>query len=262
MAVITVIPKTHIVSEAIQVLGTSVVPNLQRSVKEAANLVLEEWVTELDKSSAKEGWKRLYREAINIDPQGSPLETSVTAEGLSVNLVEDGVRSFSIKDGLLNGPRAKISKKGKVYTTVFIRKFGAGARKAPKSRMTPMVHKLASTLAKGETIRSRIVSLQRRIASGEKVTGVEKRVVDLASQRKLPSHIERIQKVGKSGHIHYGSFVRVSEDSSGWMYPNIPAVPVYDVVFDKVTEKVIEKVQEGLMKDMDSGLKVLKNLSR
>jgi len=255
---IGIIPKGHDLANLVELKGASVFPNLQNSIRSAANMVLKEWVSRIDSSNAKEGWKRKYREAVQVESM-SGLSATVSAEGLYPWLVENGREAWSIKEALLNGPRAQIVKrgknKGKRYNRVFIEKFTPKAKGSNK--MTAAQYEVAKTMGRGETFKKRVISMAAGIKGSAPNTKFESRIKKMAKERMSPD-LARMMRVGEERQHQYGTFYNVSEDSQGWEYPDIQAVPIFDDLFNDMTDKITDKLADGLMKDLVAGMDRLK----
>lgn len=248
MAVVKIIPDIKAITDMFELIGQDIEPSLENALDLAADIALETWLDTLESSSAKEGWKKMYREAITEEEGTSENERVLSAEGLYVNLVEDGVKSWSIKDALLNGPNAKQGKNGK-YANVFLRK-GVPGSKGPT--MSSSVHSIAKTLGRGETLSSRIKSMSDKIGKG--AVAKKKKIKALRESIK-GSKDERLQKVGATGHSAYGTFLRINEKSKGWMYPNVQSVPVYEMTTEKANPQIKKIFDDVLMNTLETGLK-------
>lgn len=85
------------IARLINILGEKGFPSLVNSIKMAANEVMREWINQVKNSNTKSGFKRRYIEAINLDRENRPLESTVSAKGKFVNFVEDGIKRFDMK---------------------------------------------------------------------------------------------------------------------------------------------------------------------
>jgi len=247
---IFIIKRGEALGKLINLIGAENLPGLTRSIKIAANETLREWVKMVDSSSSKEGWKKKYRDSINIDAQENPLEVSVSASGMFVNFVEDGVKRFDMKIGLLNGPKVRFNDKGEPYNIVFFRKG------VPTStRVNPMpkpIYKMAKKLGKSDIMkRYRVVGI-----------GDEKRKLytkaDKLKGKSRDDIYGGLLKTGSPGHSVYGTFRIVSKRSVGWIYPGVPASPVYSKLEMVLQPKIKRILKEGLLEDIKAGVDFLK----
>lgn len=242
-------------AKMINLIGGKNLPGLQMAVRKAANIVLRTWIEKIGQADTKEGWKRRYKQDVNIDRQIDPLKVSVSASGLFMNLVEEGVKRFSIKDGLLNGPHARINKKGEPYNIVFFR---AGTPKAHSISPMPVgIYKVAKKLDKKD-----VEKRYRVIGVGGKTPlmkggNLQERTKTKTKQLKRKDKYGGLVKMGSLGHTQYGTFRVVSKNSKGWIHPGVPAAPVFPKLEDAVHKKVKKLLQEGLLKDIESGINFL-----
>jgi hypothetical protein len=134
-------------------------------------------------------------------------------------MVEEGVKSWSIKDALLASEHAKIGKNGVKYIVipmpVAVPKATPGARgkQFGGREMSQEVHAIVKSGGK----------YSGQLAGGQEVSGLTKYVT-------------------RQHHEGYGSFVCVTEDSKGWKYPTIGATPVFPRVLEEVNRRIDELV--------------------
>lgn len=176
------------------------------------------------------GWGSKYAQAIKAefnDGVGEVyLDESAIDKGsnkpyfMFAMMVEEGVKSWSIKDALLKSEKAKVGPSGIKYIIVPFpvatpRTEGQGkmATQFGKREMTQEIYKIVKS--------GRKVPSDTTLATGENVSGLTKYVT---AQR----------------HEQYGIFRCVSEKSRGWQYPNVPPEPVYPSVLEEVNKKVSE----------------------
>jgi len=227
--IISLVPKGNSVAKLAKILGEKSVPNLTRAVRRAANITLRGWVRAVEESNAKPGWKREYQKKINIESQNNPLEAKVSAEGKFVSFVEDGIKRFDMKPGLLNSPKAKVNKKGEPYIIVSFRHGAPTSQHVP-----PMPREIHSLMQKVEGS-----LLPQRIRG---IPGLE--------DYEIPGKYKGMIKVGRRGHEQYRTFRIVTKKSRGWMYPGAPAVPIFNKVKQSVRNEINKEVKEGLIKDL------------
>jgi hypothetical protein len=191
----------------------------------------EHWKAEAVDSGT--GWGQKYANAIKAEVTGKKGliyidedltdKTSNKPNMMFVKMVEEGVKSFSIKDALLASDKAKTGPSGIKYIIVPFpvatpRKAGQGkmARKFGGREMTAEMHKIAKA---GGRIKS------GRLKTGEDVSGLTRYVT-------------------RQRHSQYGIFRMVTEKSKGWVYPNKSARPVFPSVIQEVNKRVGEVVSE------------------
>jgi hypothetical protein len=188
----------------------------------------EHWKNEAKASGT--GWGNKYARAIMADVTGSRgiiyIDEDLVDKGskkpnmMFVKMVEEGVKSWSIKDALLASDKAKTGPSGIRYITIPFpvrtpAKSGQGkmASKFGKREMTAAMYK--------------IVKSGGKIKSGTLKAGA--RDMDITGLTRY---------VTRQRHSQYGIFRRVSEKSQGWQYPNKSERPVFPSVVSEVNKRV------------------------
>ena len=188
----------------------------------------EHWKNEAKNSGT--GWGAKYSQAIKAKVTGDSGEiyvddtmtdkTSGKSSIMFVNMVEQGMRSFSIKEGLLRSEKAKVSADGIKYMVVPF---------PVRTPARPEQGKSASHFGGREMTKEAydIVKAGGRftgkLKSGQNVTGL--------TQYSTRQH-----------NSQFGTFICVSEKSSGWQHPGVAANPV----FQNVVKEVNKRIQEVL----------------
>lgn len=214
---------------------------LPKTTEKVGNLLLDKiyelWVlTARTKPTTTKGapsrWGERYSRAIEVEPitpgggKGRVYIDDGSPEMLFVNMVESGVRSWSIKDALLKGKAARRNKElyGNTFVTV------------PFRQRTPGGRGPASSSFAGD-IPSDVYERAKR---GESI-GPE------------AGKLAGLTRVGGSQHSQFFTFRTVSENSPGWVYPSVPATPVFEEVqaeADTLVEGFLEKLVAGFAQDM------------
>jgi hypothetical protein len=193
----------------------------------------DEWKSRAIEAS---GWGSKYSDAIKYelsDKKGEVfLDDSIIDKEsgkpniMFAKMMEDGVKSWSIKDALMKSDKAKKGKDGIKYITVPFpvatpRKKGQGkmASKFGKREMTKEIYEIVK---KGGRIRDMQINVRGKSID---VSGLQKFVT---------------QKY----HAQYGFFRRVSEKSTGWQYPAIGAQPIFSGVEKYVRKRISEIMTE------------------
>jgi hypothetical protein len=191
------------------------------------------WKIEANKSSP---WGKKYASAIKTktsDTGGIVYldekvidKTSDKPASMFANMVEKGVKSWSIKDALLKSNKAKVSSAGIRYIIIPFpvatpRKEGQGTMQSKfgKREMTRAMYKIVKSggkLDKGSIL-----------PSGQDVSGLTRYVT-----RQL--------------HSQYGIFRVVSEKSTGWQFPGVGSRPVYPKILEEVQHRVGELIHAFL----------------
>lgn len=231
----------------LKLLGTKSFPGLSNAVKISANMIQRDWAQNVKKSTAKEGWKGEYIKSININFK-DPLNAEVYADENNkfVNFIEDGVRRFDMKPGLLNGPKARDGVNGK-YNIVFFRKGTPGAKNLPAMPKT-----IYKKIRKAE-----LTQRHKRGDSKYKAVLTGLRGETKKNKSGKASIYEGLTKIGGKGQSQYGTFRVITKNSTGWIHPGSPPVKVFSLTKRNAKMKVKKILQEGLSLDIQSGLEYL-----
>jgi len=197
----------------------------------------ESWQNE---ARASGGWGEKYANAIKAEVNGNTGEiyvdeTLVDKESnkpnmMFVNMVEQGMKSFSIKDALMRSDKAKISSDGVKYMSI------------PMPVSTPRTAgqgKQQTKFGKREMTRE----AYNIVKNGGKFSGSLKKGGEVAGLTKY---------VTRQFHGQYGMFLTVSENSKGFVHPGKAATPVYPKVLAEVNKRIGEVIQEfvkGVVKE-------------
>ncbi len=224
-------------------------PNLSNAITITAPKVLQrEWSEEIQKSSTKQGWKKYYIDAININVKDNfNSEVSVDENNKFVNFVEDGIKRFDMIPGLINGPRSKISKEGNRYNIIFMRKGIPGTQHIPN--MPEAIYKKIKKVA--------ITQKSKREDSKYKAVLTGLRGSKKKRTKGKASIYEGLTKIGSKGQSKYGTFRVVTKNSTGWIYPGVPPTKIFNTVKRKIKPKIEKILKEGLVLDIQAGLEYL-----
>lgn len=194
----------------------------------------EQW-----KKEAKEhggGWGEKYAQAIKYQMNGNQMEVFVDEDMIDkssnkpnlmfVKMVEEGMKSFSIKDGLLASDKAKIGKDGIRYIIVPFPV--ATPRRASSGKARSMFDGREMTAEM-----YRIVKSGGKLTSGTLKSG--SRDIDVSGLTKYNT---------RQLHSQYGIFRCVSEKSSGWIHPGVPSDPVYPLILEFINRQIREIMSE------------------
>lgn len=162
-----------------------------------------------------------YIQNLNIVDEGKG-KGAVVLTGWLPNAVEDGVSEFDIKEGLLNGPNAKMSKSGSMYNTV---PFKIGTPGAEPENFSTIMPKEVYDIAKKKPVGKPIVKeeLPTKFQEPKKTTlRPESKFKQYEHKSSIYEGISRSQDL-KTGQNTYKSFRRVSEnsDDNSWIHPGI-----------------------------------------
>lgn len=190
----------------------------------------QNWQSEAEDVSS--GWGSKYASAIKANVSGNNgevyVDESMTDKQsnkpimLFVNMVENGMKSFSIKDALMRSDKAKTSAEGIKYMSIPFPvrapsnpTQGKSASKFGDREMSQEAHKIVKSGGR----------YSGPLKSGQEVSGLTKYVTQ---QR----------------HEQYGIFITVSEKSKGWIHPGVLAEPVFAKILAEVNKQVSEVLQE------------------
>jgi hypothetical protein len=189
------------------------------------------------------GWGEIYASAIKNKKSNNGGEIYIDENVKGKNnkpakmfseMVEKGVKSFSIKDALLASEKAKTSKDGIKYIII------------PMPVHTPLKKgqgKISSRFGGREMSADvyKIVKNGGRAPSGTLSTSGQ----DISGLTKFET---------RQFHSQYGIFRCVSQKSQGWQYPDKSPRPVFPSVIDYVNKRVAEIVDElcqAIVKEFD-----------
>lgn len=196
--------------------------------------VLTNGIKELWKAEAKNsgGWGQKYSNAIKARVTGNQgevyIDENMVDKGskrknfMFVKMVEEGMKSFSIKDGLLASDKAKTGPDGIKYIVV---PFPVATPKATTSKSASQFGGREMTKEMYDIVRS-----GGRLKSGTLKTGEDVSGLTRYNTRQL--------------HSQYGIFRRVSENSKGWQHPGVAPSPVFPGVKAQVDKRIHEIVSE------------------
>lgn len=154
----------------------------------------------------------------NVNDKG---EIFITDEkNLFFQMMENGAKSWSIKDALLNGKVAKrnLAEYGTLFVHVPMR-----ARTPVKKGDGKVTSSFTNELPK---------DIYQAVKSGAKLTPKQKATLgnlNLGNLKAIPTVF---------GDNNYVNFVTVSEKSKGWKHPGFNATPVYKKVEDHVQKQL------------------------
>ena len=143
---------------------------------------------------------------------------------LFVNMMEFGVKSWSIKKALMKSKRVKVSSQGIKYITIPFRQRtpeGKGKSQKKSSEFAGVMSSQIHALVEGGGA-----------VKGEKY-----------------GHMAGLTKVEKPGHSQYFTFRTVTQDTEGWMHPGKAKTAVY--------EKSLKKIQKMIQENIEVFLKAI-----
>lgn len=231
----------------IKLLGNQSFPGLANSIKISANMVQREWVKTIKNSKAKNGWKNEYIKSIHINFENEMSSEVYADENKYIDFIEDGVKRFDMKPGLINGPNSRQGKNGR-YNIIFMRKGIPGTQHI--QNMPVVTYQKIKKMSK-----EGLVKRYNTIGIGN-VMQLKTKQVKKRTKNKSEKY-EGLQKIGSKGHSQFGTFRVVSKKSEGWIYPGSSSIKIFSTVSRKVEPKVKKILQDGLKMDIEAGLKYL-----
>ena len=256
--ILKITPNIEELVKKLSQIGMNSDPAIQRALDRSQQVVYEKWQEILGKSKAKRGWKEHYSRKIEEEDVVEKNTRTVSvnmkrdqATNMYVNFIENGISSWSIKEALLNGPHSQKGKNGR-YNIVFMRKNTPGSS-------SPAMSSDVYSIAKGMISMKETLADRVRDISSMPGSKLQSRAVSVSEQissaKGKREHLGRMMKgkaqKTKTGNQHaYGVFFRVGENSKGWVYPDIPKVPV----FSRVKSEVEDIVKDIFLKEIQAAL--------
>jgi hypothetical protein len=194
----------------------------------------EHWKSEARGVST--GWGAKYAAAIKADVKGNKGEIYIDDSAMDkttnkslmlyVEMIEKGVKSWSIKEAVLKSKKAKIGASGLKYISIPFpvstprrENQGTMQSKFGGREMTDAMHK--------------IVKSGGRLKSGS--LNIKGKDVDVSGLTRY---------VSRQRNEMYGIFRTVSEKSEGWIHPGKKAEPVYKKVLAEVNRRIHSVITE------------------
>jgi hypothetical protein len=239
-------------------------PNIEAAVALAASLVQATWqqvvMGALQVPGAKQpdvniGLRKLYADNIVLNNmlvgQGSVAQKVVALKQIATDL-ENGKGPWDMKPMLLNGPKARISKKGVRYNIIPFR-HGTNTSNMPNSNAPPMpkgIYQQARELKASVMSGNKMKWVGKLPATGKPghnpTTGYE-------HKHDIYEGMVRIEKpYGKTTQSKYMTFRIVSEksDPKSWWHPGYQAHHIAKGVSDYCRPAINEMLQAAAERDL------------
>lgn len=183
-----------------------------------------------DQALSSSAWGSKYASAIKIEYISNSTLAKVYVDEsekdarsgkplvLFVNMTETGMKSFSIKQGLLQSDRVKVSSKGVKFIIVPFRQRIPGKQKPSSGFSGVMTQKDYVEIKKGGSIKT------------GKLAG--------------------LVNYNKRFHSQFFTFRAVSEKSKGWQHPGKSPTPVFSKVERQVDEMIKATIQRHIEKTL------------
>jgi hypothetical protein len=193
--------------------------------------------------------------------EGLRMMDDLTGEVFSTSphgsLIEEGINPFDMKPGLLNSPKAKLTKDGGRYITVPFRHGTPGTVALPA--MPESIYGRAKALSY-----SRRKNFLMALFTGRKYSWGGRLEKTSEGQRShTGSHpgagytwksgqFSGMVKMGKPNHTQYMTFRRVSSksDPSSWQHPGVKPRPIREAVIENTKEEVLQLIRNGFEMDL------------
>lgn len=178
------------------------------------------------------------------------------------DLIENGQAPRDMKEGLLNSPKAKMSKSGNRYITIPFRHGtpgSTGLRPMPKriydqakqlgySRRNGLLQKAWGLLTTGKWKK---YTWGGRLGNDQ--TGRTSHISPHpgAGYTQKTGHYAGMVKMGQPGHTQYLTFRRVSDNSDprSWQHPGVKPKPIREAVVEHTRTEAVHLIRNGF--DMD-----------
>jgi hypothetical protein len=245
-------------------------PMTEAATKAAANHIMEQWHGfaqggDLDSVEKLKKPNRWYFESIKSKKLG-PLTYEIYSDAPIADWIENGTRSFDMKQTHTKGPRSRISKKGVPYLIV---PFQWGTPNTVKfgSVMTQSVYSIIKKFEKMRTLvgadnsniktpnnqtPSRMVGRAQYNKGYDRLTGME---IDgtVEEKTKMNGMVRAEDSTGKNRASGYFTFRVISAKSrpGSWINPGMKARHVTEAVVRKTKAPVSEMINEALRGDLN-----------
>ena len=211
------------------------------SVKEVAAAFARQWEIEANRTLVDS--REAYIKSIVAVDAGYARET-VMLVGWLPNAIESGITAFDMKNGLLNGPKARIGSKGQKYNIIPFR-VGVPTTTGDSSQFTGTMPAPVHEVAKAQPIQSHGKSDPLKVDQLPKAfQEKEIRQAPAVIPRKWEAYkhksalFEGVQKIKDSttGQNRYMKFRVVSENSdpNSWIHKGIEAHNLADTALENV----------------------------
>jgi len=239
-------------------------PHIEAAVAQAANYVQAIWQGALQVPGTREskvniGLRKLYADSITVGgqvvSQGSVIQRIYSATQIARDL-EYGKGPWDMKPMLLNGPKARVSKKGTRYNIIPFR-HGTSANYSPNSNAPPMpkgIYQQAREL-KASVRKGNAMKWGGRLPA----TGMPGKNPTTGYQHKHDIHegMVRIEKTyEKATQSKYMTFRIVSEksDTQSWWHPGYQAHHIAKGVSDYCRPAVEGMIKAAAERDLQSAI--------
>jgi hypothetical protein len=173
------------------------------------------------------------------------------------NTIEDGIKPFDMKPGLLASPKAKPMKDGGKFITVPFRHGTPGT--SGLSAMPVNVYQQANKLgfSRRNGALKAFFTGRKYVWNGrlkETSQGQRSHIAPHPGQKYTwkSGQFSGMVRVGKAGHTQYLTFRRVStnSDPSSWQHPGVKPRPIREAVVENTREEVLHLIRQGFEMDL------------
>jgi hypothetical protein len=173
------------------------------------------------------------------------------------DIIEDGIKPYDMKPGLLASPKAKVNKEGKRWITVPYR------HGTPGTSGLQSMPKNVYSLAKNLGFSRRNNSLKAFFTGRKYEWSGRLKETNQGQRSHFGSHpgsgytwksgqFSGMVRMGGKGHTQYLTFRRVSENSDprSWQHPGVKPRPIREAVVENTRDEVLQLIRRGFEMDL------------
>lgn len=260
-------------------MESGALPNTKEAVKTATEYVQQEWIRSVSGVQVQYSggvfrvkvvtgeYIRSIQEGLRYPAMGDAFTGEVATTSPHGRIVEEGIRPFDIKRGLLTSSKAKISADGKgKYITVAFRHNTPGNDSVAEA-MPQHIYSEAKQLMysrKNGILRKWWTGQQYSWGGniGNKPEGMQSKLTNQGGNGYRGGKQDQytwqtgkysgMVKMGKPKNTSYMTFRRIStnSDPKAWLHPGVPPRPVRAAVIENTKNQVIDLIRSGFELDL------------
>lgn len=252
-------------------LGAESLPRTAQAVQDATLIAQRLWLSvaggnaitfqgrQLSVSRRSGAYARSIQDGLEYPADGDTLHGRVSANAEHARAIEDGTPAHDMKQALLNGPKARIGKKGQRYNIIPFRHNTPGQDKTGPA-MPQEVYNKAKRLAFSQVTGTHTDKngVERKSYSwggrlGETKIGWRSRIGPRGHEYTHATSIySGMVKMGKKGNASYMTFRVVSENSpaNSWWMDAIQPRPIAAAVAETVRPQIDALIRQAFEDDL------------